>query len=74
MNAELSDRPLFILVIGLVTLASLFVRALASRVSSPAIVSDELYAGLVLVCLATCLFTPPILQWQLARLPKSSGK
>lgn len=47
--------------------------AQSGNTTSPAIVSDELYAGLVLVCLATCLFTPPILQWQLARLPNPAG-
>ncbi len=48
--------------------------AQSGNAASPAILSDELYAGLVLVCLATCLFTPPLLQWQLARLPKPSEK
>ncbi len=48
--------------------------AQSGNATDPAIISDELYAGLVLVCLATCVFTPPILQWQLTRLPKPQGK
>ena len=42
--------------------------------ANPPILSDEIYASLVLVCLATCLLTPPILQWQLARLPEDKPR
>lgn len=47
MLSELPDQPLFLLIVGLVVVGALFVRAVASRVSLPAIVG-YLVMGLIL--------------------------
>ena len=62
-----------ILGISLVPRAEIaMVVAKAGNSGPNAVISDELFASMVLVCLATCLLTPPLLQVLLNKEPSST--